>query len=587
MKRPRIGEYEVLAKINSGGMGDVLLVRRSGVHGFEKLSAIKVVRSNIPNYSQMRTMFLDEARLMARLNHPVIAHVYDFGEEGGCLYLVMEYITGISFDALISHRPPPEIAARAMADVLLGLHAAHRLTDLSGTSLGVVHRDVSPQNLMLTFDGCVKILDFGIALMRDRETQATQCGQIKGKPAYMAPEQFKSQPIDPRTDIFTASIVLYELLTGHRLFVGDNIYAVAKAIEESIIVPPSNLVGLLPSGIDDVVMRGLDGDPDRRFQSAQAKARALATVVARTGGESLEHYVTDALAQDRIAHLEWLQKVISGVAQGMDNEAPGRPDGVETAPLKFTSLTANAFADEVATMNLRPPEYITAEDLMPRRRIPRAVLGLGLVLLLAVLSGAIVWYLWDQLGGSENTPTGTTGTTVTDSAGEIGRAMPATDDIERTAEQPATSTTDSTAEIDDPEDVVLGLDLESDPLPEKRFDRRSKKPKRKIQSRRRRSLRPRRPKEKDPKVSDGGTTASWPAKTASVRSLAFGFVTIAADPYANVKIDGKQVGTTPIFRHKLPVGKHEIVLISPDSGKVRLQRTVDLAEDEHEKVILH
>ena len=132
----QIADYQVLTRISSGGMGDVLLVRRSGVHGFEKLAAIKIVRSNMPNFAEMRTMFLDEARLMARLNHPVIAQVYDFGEESDRLYLVMEYVPGISFDTLIDRKPAPVIAARAMADVCLGLHAAHRLTDLSGRPLG-------------------------------------------------------------------------------------------------------------------------------------------------------------------------------------------------------------------------------------------------------------------------------------------------------------------------------------------------------------------------------------------------------------------------------------------------------------------
>ncbi len=537
--KPQIGEYQVLTRISSGGMGDVLLVRRSGVHGFEKLAAIKIIRSNLPNFAEMRTMFLDEARLMARLNHPVIAQVYDFGEESNRLYLVMEYVPGISFDALIDRRPPPVIAARAMADVCLGLHAAHRLTDLSGRSLGVVHRDVSPQNLILNFDGCVKILDFGIALMRDRETRATQCGQIKGKPAYMAPEQLKNQPMDHRTDIFAASVVLYELLTGHRLFVGDNVYAVAKSIEESIIVPPSHLVGVLPPGLDEVVMRGLQRNPDDRFQSALDMAQELANAVAKTEGDTLEQYATRALAQDRIKHLEWLQKVISGT---VDEAALGRPEGVKTAPLKFTRITGE-LAGPVVT-----PEYLTHADIIttgvvPRRFGRKAFMWLGLFLLFGGLTAGGVALFWNRI--------------------QPGKTV-----------EPVPPPSLKLEPEPEPGDSQPSSQFEGEPVPEKE-DPVEVTVKKKPKPRRRRLRRAKKPKPEPIQTPERVP----PPDT-------FGFITIAADPYANVRIDGREAGTTPIFRRKLPVGLHEIVLISPDTGAVRYQRRVRIAENRLEKVIL-
>ena len=530
----QIADYQVLTRISSGGMGDVLLVRRSGVHGFEKLAAIKIIRSNLPNFTEMRTMFLDEARLMARLNHPVISQVYDFGEESNRLYLVMEYVPGISFDALIDRRPPPVVAARAMADVCLGLHAAHRLTDLSGRSLGVVHRDVSPQNLMLNFDGCVKILDFGIALMRDRETRATQHGQIKGKPAYMAPEQLKNQPMDHRTDIFAASVVLYELLTGHRLFVGDNVYAVAKSIEESIILPPSHLVGVLPPGLDDVVMKGLERDPRDRFKSALDMAQELANLVSKTEGETLEHYATHALAQDRIKHLEWLQKIISGT---VDQDSPGRPAGVKTAPLKFTRLTEE-LAGPVVT-----PDYLTHADIITTGMVPRrfgrkAALWLGLLILLAGLSAGAVALFWDRSPPPK--------------AVDPVPAEPVVAEDPTPPEEEASLGIE--LEVEDPIEVII----KKKPKPRHRKIRRVKKPK----------------------------TAVIQPPERVVPPKVFGFITIAADPYANVRIDGREAGTTPIFRRKLPVGLHEVILISPDTGAVRYKKKVRIGENRLEKVIL-
>jgi len=538
--RLQIADYQVLTRISSGGMGDVLLVRRSGVHGFEKLAAIKIIRSNVPNFAEMRTMFLDEARLMARLNHPVIAQVYDFGEEADRLYLVMEYVPGISFDTLIDRRPPPVIAARAMADVCLGLHAAHRLTDLSGRPLGVVHRDVSPQNLMLNFDGCVKILDFGIALMRDRETRATQHGQIKGKPAYMAPEQLKNQPMDHRTDIFAASVVLYELLTGHRLFVGDNVYAVAKSIEESIIVPPSHLVGVLPSGLDDVVMKGLERRPEDRFQSALDMAQELANLVSKTGGETLENYATQALAQDRIKHLEWLQQVISGT---VEESEIGRPEGVKTAPLKFTRLTEE-LAGPIVT-----PDYLTHADIIttgvvPRRIGRKALLWVFLLLIVAGLSlGAIAIFQEGSQPEKKIEP-------VAAKEPKPDVPVPARVPVTEKEEPPAID-----LKVEDPVKVTVT----KKPRPRRRKVRRIKKPK------------------PPPEIHP-------PERV--IPPQEFGFITIAADPYANVRIDGREAGTTPIFRRKLAVGTHEIILISPDTGAVRYKKKIQIAEKRLEKVIL-
>src|ERR1043165_8160610 len=223
-------------------MGAVLLGRRRGPGAFEQLVAIKTIRVEFAQTAAVRAMFLDEAAILARLNHPAIATVHDFVEQGGTLYMVMEYVAGIAFRDAMLHGLPPVIAARAIAEACRGVHAAHELRDLAGGLLGVVHRDISPDNLMFGFDGHIKVIDFGIALIKNRQAPVTELGTLKGKPPYMSPEQVKNEGIDRRSDVFSLAVVLWEMLTRRALFEGDSIYAVALAVESAAISAPSKVV---------------------------------------------------------------------------------------------------------------------------------------------------------------------------------------------------------------------------------------------------------------------------------------------------------------------------------------------------------
>lgn len=319
---------EIIARLSSGGMGEILLARRLGAHGFEKLIAVKTIRADLVHAENVRRMFLDEARLVARLSHPCIATVYDFGELDGALYLAMEYVPGIGLNRIIRKwaRPlPPLVAAKIAAQVCDGLHAAHELRDREGKLLGVVHRDVTPQNLILGFDGRTRILDFGIALMRNREAPETEYGVVKGKPSYMAPEQVRHQLVDRRTDIYSISVVLHELLTGRRLFPEDSLLATAKAIERGKIEPPGHTTRDIPSSLDDVVMRGLARDPADRFPDAKEMAAALEEIVRTGSGQQLEEFVELELADERERHWARLRNLLDGKpvrADSSDDEAP-------------------------------------------------------------------------------------------------------------------------------------------------------------------------------------------------------------------------------------------------------------------------
>ena len=342
MRRPysQIPGLDVLAKLSSGGMGEILLARRRGLHGFEKLLAVKVIKSTLAQRPAIRAMFSDEARLVARLDHPTIAQVYDYGEAEDTFYLAMEYVPGIALNHLIRRSAfPPLIAARIASEVARGLHAAHELQSVDGRFLGVVHRDISPGNLILTFDGRIKILDFGIAFMNERESPDTGFGEIKGKPSYMAPEQIRGESVNRRSDIYSLSVVLHEMLTGRKLFNRSNVVATALAVERDPVRPPSTLV-YTPDGLDDIVMRGLARRAEDRFNNARQFADALDELIHQEKGTSLEAFAEKILEEDRRAHRSWLKGILDGGrADGsslydatLDNNTPAV---AETSPTRF------------------------------------------------------------------------------------------------------------------------------------------------------------------------------------------------------------------------------------------------------------
>jgi hypothetical protein len=326
-----IGGMEVVTPLSTGGMGRVLLAKRVGAHGFEKLVAVKVIRGELVRYDEIRRMFLDEAKVLSNLAHPAVAQVYDFGEERGTLFLAMEYISGLSLSRLRAMQDgplPPSVAARLVAETCRGLHAAHELKDLAGKPLGVVHRDVTPQNLMLTFDGKVKILDFGIALVRGREAQETQSGLVKGKISYVAPEQLAKRPVDRRADVYGAAVVLHELLTGRPLFGGK--HGPAVAADRKKIPRPSKIAGS-PRALDAIVLRGLKLKPEARYADAKEMAQALEKYLADAGGESLEDFAERELADAERQHRAWLAAVLAGetVAETTElNATPSRRSSV-------------------------------------------------------------------------------------------------------------------------------------------------------------------------------------------------------------------------------------------------------------------
>ncbi|MFO0668654.1 MAG: protein kinase [Polyangiaceae bacterium] len=290
----RIGRYQILGTLGAGGMAEVLLGRLVGPSGFERLVVVKRILPHLAGRRAFVDMFLDEARVVAQIRHPNVVTVHELGNEDGELFLVMEYLDGESAGGLLRRlsvkreRLPFAVAAYVVAEACAGLHAAHELTSPTGESLHVVHRDVSPQNVFVTYSGAVKVLDFGIALAGDRQTR-TEAGQIKGKFEYMSPEQWREEPLDRRADVFALGIVLYELSTGHRLFRRATHLETLDAICEAPIPKPSTLVPDYPPLLERVCLRALERNREDRYATAADMRRELLPFV---NAEDLEPEAT-------------------------------------------------------------------------------------------------------------------------------------------------------------------------------------------------------------------------------------------------------------------------------------------------------
>lgn len=281
-----LGRYELVSRLGRGGFAEVWLAKLSGKGGFEKQVAIKVIRQDHIYDPHLETMFLDEARLTASLDHPNVARVFELGDENGAPYLVMEYVRGASLHDLrrlvtrAGAAFPPAIMVRILADVCAGLHAAHELVNDEGLLLGVVHRDVSPNNVLVSDHGATKLIDFGVAKARNRLGGDTATGVTKGKILYMSPEQAKGMPVDRRADIWAIGAIAYELLEGRPAFDAPNDVARLHAVIGSKPLAP--FTREVPPPLDDVVRRALSRRPTERQATANELRRELEEALDRS-----------------------------------------------------------------------------------------------------------------------------------------------------------------------------------------------------------------------------------------------------------------------------------------------------------------
>jgi serine/threonine protein kinase len=371
----QFGHYILDRKLAEGGMAEVFLARQQGLGGFEKQVVVKRILPSMSNDQAFISMFLNEARLAAKLSHSNVVQVIEAGEVGGQYYMAMEYIDGADLrlfyeDADRTGKPtPPGIACRVIADLLGGLHYAHMRTDDQGRPLGIVHRDVSPQNVLVTRTGTVKIVDFGIAKATRASAEQTRVGHVKGKIAYLSPEQAMGKPLDARTDVFACGILLWELVTGARLFARSNDMAAIMAITEDDIPLPRAVRPELPAALDELLSQALARPLADRFASAQAMQRELESLITAQGWQgdrrTLERYMqsrvpshtpqfgADAMAEVR-GHVQGGSDFTDGPTMLADSDPSLKPPAsatpvAQSAPDKATLSLASQKAEALPT----------------------------------------------------------------------------------------------------------------------------------------------------------------------------------------------------------------------------------------------
>ncbi|AKQ67187.1 Serine/threonine kinase PKN11 [Myxococcus hansupus] len=361
-----IGKYVVRRKLAEGGMAEIYLCTARGAEGFEKEVVIKRVRAFLASDPEFVGMFIAEARLASRLNHANVVQIFDFDKHQDTYYLAMEYVRGCSLWELrkrgkeLMEPVPPMLVAHMGAEIARGLHYAHRVR-VNGQPLDLVHRDVTPHNVLLSFDGAVKLTDFGIAKAGNKLTQP---GVLKGKFAYMSPEQARGEAVDARTDIFALGVVLWEMLTGGRLFDGDSEVAVLRAVQQSAIPPPARLNPDVPADLDAAVVRALDRDPALRFQTAAEFERALAQCVL-THATSVDD--TDLSAFMRRLFPTSLTQAIPAVQERTDVVAGGQVREAARVPREPTAVMVPSGRNGMA-LATSPDEDVNAPTfVLPRR----------------------------------------------------------------------------------------------------------------------------------------------------------------------------------------------------------------------------
>lgn len=339
MDTQQIGKYRIIAKLGQGGMATVFLCAAAGPVGFNKLLVLKLLKEELADDDEFLTMFIDEARLAARLNHANVVQTYEVGFDGGHHFLAMDYLDGQPLHAVLRRQTrahmPLDVHVRILAETLAGLHYAHTLTDFDGTPLKVVHRDVSPQNVFITYDGSVKLVDFGVAKAAGA-INVTESGVFKGKISYMAPEQAKGEPVDARADVFSVGVMLWEAIAGKRLTHGESQGSVLARRMAGTEPAIRDIVPDADPELAEICDKAMADEPHQRFESAQAMRDALEGFLhrfsRRSGNREVGDLVSDLFAEER----DKIREIIDGQMKQLMRET------AQTLPVPTLELWANA-----------------------------------------------------------------------------------------------------------------------------------------------------------------------------------------------------------------------------------------------------
>jgi serine/threonine-protein kinase len=498
-------EYTLIARLAQGGMAEVFLALSQGARGFRRLVVIKRLYEHLARDPNLVRMFLDEARICSRLNHPNVVRTEKFGEADGRYFLAMEYLEGQALNAVLarcqSRAVPlrPELAARIVSDALDGLAYAHEARDYDGSPLGIIHRDVSPHNLFVGYDGTVKLLDFGIARCASREAD-TVSGFVKGKFGYMAPEQALSSHIDARVDIWSMGVVFWELLTGARLFKGQTDAATLHRVLHEEVQPPSLAAAGVPEGLERIVLRALARPADARYPSARAMKDEL--------DDWLDGARTPRAALSRQMHLLFEDRM--SATRGLIQRATQSADELHPASARTSASFAPLSNTIIEPSPLRKP------------RRARAWLPLAALSLIAVVGAAALLRARTVVWSAEHdgSPRAVLAAPVTPTAAAVLRA-------------PAPSASANVIAVAD------GLRVGLAPALKRSFS------------------------------AAAGTMQSGesgPAPQVAPAPVGSGSLRFDTSPWSIVSLGGRVLGQTPLIDVQLPEGTHVLRLENPELG---------------------
>jgi len=634
------GKYELIRRIAIGGMGEVFLARQTGVAGFDRLVILKSLLPELAEQADFVDQFLDEARVAATLNHPNIVAIYEVGLWNGLYFIAMEHIHGDDLARLQKAAAkakmgvPFQVSARIIQDAALGLDHAHFATDMQKNPLHIVHRDISPQNIMVRGDGVTKVVDFGIAKAANRSTR-TATGMLKGKLQYMPPEQVRGESVDGRSDQFALGAVLWEMCTGRRLFKGENELMTLEKVLKAPVPLPSDLVDGFPRELEAVIMRMLSRDPGRRYarcKDAAAELRAYLDSCSRTVGEAqVADFVTGVLGEelnDRTTDLTPSKDANFLISfDGSSGNTPARPTDLAVTPTtsrtyaelgvqRRRNKTAIAAAVVAAVVlaglgvaflfspepradimepPLLPPVALSPPVTAPPAKQPRVVRQKKTPRGTTVLEidepvGAAIFI--DGKEWKEKVPARVTG--LSSGAHQIvvkpveGPPIEETVEVESAPGVLVLHSTPPGASVWAGGRQIGVTPLESDTLlvgtpHEVQVTMRGyeaetitvtldegARSKRNVTLKKRKRS-ARSPRGRsDPQIIERETIVY---RDREVKSVKEGFLTLNTKPWVKVAIDGQPYGSTPLFKIKLTPGRHQVTLVNEQAG-VNTTRTV-------------
>jgi serine/threonine-protein kinase len=513
--RETIGRYELLLELGRGGMAVLYLARARGVGGFARLFAIKRILPHLAADPVFVDMFLAEGRIAARLSHPNLCPVFELGQDRGELFLVMEYLDGVAWEALVAAAPRDPrglaLAAGVLAQACDGLHYAHTFRDADGTALPIVHRDVSPQNLFVSCDGTCRVLDFGVSKIAT-DPRRTASGVRKGKLPYMAPEQIRGEPVDARTDVWAVGVMLWEALVGRPLFDRETDFLTYQAITDGEVASVNVDGARYPAAADRVIARALAADRDRRYASARELGRDLVDLAGEVGGAASRDAIAEMLGQLCGDPLAARRRAIAAATVAPVADPDERDD-----------------RDAAATVSMamrRDAIVVKHRKAQPRQRRWWIVGAIGA----AAIAGSVAVAIAVR-GGAPSAPSGA------EAPRDVQTAQPAS------APPPAASPPPASPPPAPPAPASTARTASASPPA------------------------PRTP----PRDRRARDAAAPPAITAT------GWYAVDSAPYATIFIDDRKIGDTPLDRIALPAGSHRVRAVLAD-GRQRTF-AIDIAPD--------